>query len=138
MILGVISFFFLVAFSIVYVGKTLTGKPAFLEKAEQKITDNLHQIAFWGFGYSIVAILLTPVFAHGNFALLVQLAANIVLFMMALPYALDQLLAKYPDKVPAALIGELKNLVGIVGKKEKAVGYAGAALSFLLFLTLFR
>jgi hypothetical protein len=61
-----------------------------------------------------------------------------MLFFMTLPYMLDHFLIKYPGKIPSSVVTELKNIVGVVASREKIAGYAGAALSFMLFLMLAR
>jgi len=136
--LGIISLFFLVAFTLLYLSKALANQPAFMVKAVDKITANIEPLAFWGVVYSLVAFILTPLLVSGGFTVMIMLLANILLFLLALPYTLEHMLAKYPDKVSPAIARELKSLVGAVTDREKVAGYAGAALSFLLFLALTR
>jgi hypothetical protein len=136
--LGIITLFFLVSFTLLYVSKTLSNKPEWVTKAADKVASNIDVLAFWGLIYSVVAIVLSPLAVWGRFALLIVFLSNIVLFLLTLPYMLDHLVAKYPDKIPAPIVHELKNLVAAVMAREKIAGYIGAAFSFLLFIVLFR
>ena len=63
---------------------------------------------------------------------------HFTLFLLTLPYMLEHMLGKYPDKVPAPIVTELRNVVGFVTKREQLAGYVGAAFCFLLFIALFR
>jgi hypothetical protein len=136
--LGLVTLAFLICFTIIYISKGLESKPEWLSNAAARLTGNIQLLAFWGLFYSVAAILLSPIMVESRGLMLVVFLSSIVLFLLTLPYMLDYLLGKYPDKVPAAVVNELKNAVGFVTSREKLAGYVGGGISFLLFLMLFR
>jgi hypothetical protein len=139
MALGLMTLFFLVAFTLFYLGKSLENKPDFLNKAVEKITDNLDHLALWGLIYSLLAILLAPLAGlKFGFAFLVSFVANLAIFLMVLPLALENIATKYQDKINTAVLEEARRLVGWITGQEKYLGYVGAVVSFLLFVVLFR
>lgn len=136
--LGLITFFVLAAFSLLYINAFWSGKPEFVEKAVAFLKGNLTNLALFGVFYGLIAALLTPITVFNSTELLVRLVANILIFLMALPYAIDRLVEKYGDKMNAAIIEEVRNIVGHVTRQEKIVGIVGTAVTVLLFAVLFR
>lgn len=136
--LGIITLFFLVCFSILYVSKGLENKPEWLAKAADSVGRNAETLAFYGLIYSLIAALLSPVGVAGEFRAMLAFLANAVLFLLVLPYALDHLLAQHETKVPAGVARELKNIAAAVTQREKTMGYIGAGFAFVLFIALFR
>ena len=139
MALGIVTFVFMVIFTLFYLSKSLEKKPEFMDKIVAQIAANLEMLALGGFVYSLAAIILTPVAGlHGGFGFLIGLFANFALFLLTLPLAFEKITAKYQDKINPVIQEELKKLIGWITKQEKYLGYAGAAVSFFLFVVLFR
>lgn len=136
--MGLITLAFLLSFTILYLSKTMEKKPALAARAVETITTHLDKIALWGAGYGIVGALLTLVMVYGGGDMFIRLIANIMIFLMALPFVFEQMLPKFQEKMNPAIIEEAKNIVGFVTKQDKYIGYAGAVVSLLLFAVLFR
>jgi hypothetical protein len=136
--LGLITLFFLLCFTVLYLSKGLATRPEWLSKAAEKVTDNVQVLSFWGLIYSVIAVVLTPLIVRGGGTILVGVLSNALLFFLILPYMMEHLLQKYQDKVPAPVVEELKNAVAFITSREKIAGYVGAGFSFLLFVVLFR
>lgn len=135
--MGLVSFVLLVAFSILYLSKSLPSKPAFLTTAVEKIEANLEKISLYGAIFAGVCIVLTPVLIYSGANMLVRLVANILIVLMALPTLSHGLLPKYQDRINPAIYEELRNFVGWIGKQERYIAYAGVGVSVLMFLILF-
>ena len=136
--LGIITLFFLLCFTLLYINKTLVEKPSWLNQAAEKITSSIDVIAFWGLVFSVISAILAPLVLWGTVRVLTIFLSDVLLFLMALPYISEHMMARYGGKLPAKVTGELKNVALAVKRHEKEIGYAGAALSFLLFVVLFR
>jgi hypothetical protein len=136
--LGLITLAFLVSFSIIYLAKGLEKKPEQLDKAAGWLSARIEMLAFWGLIYSVIAAILSPIAVWSNVLRIFVFLSNVALFALTLPYMVDHIENKYADKVPASVTAELKKLAALVEKHQKNAGYAGAALSFLLFILLFR
>ena len=138
--MGLVSLFFIVALTLLYLSKIMEGnKPEFVDKAAGKIRENLDAFSLWALGYGVVAFVLTPVMIrYFGTDMVIRLLANLMIVAMALPHALELVLAKYAGKINNKIAEELRNFVGIVTRHEKIVGYAGAVCAVLLFAVLFR
>ena len=136
--MGLVTLVFLLAFTALYLSKSLEKKPAVMTQAVEKIAANLDKVALWGAGYGAVAAILSLVMGYSGGDMLVRLVANIMIVLMALPFVFEHLLPKFQEKANPAIIEETKNLVGFVTKQEKYVGYVGAGAGLLLFAVLFR
>ena len=136
--MGLITLVFLLAFTALYLSKSLEKKPELVTKAVESITTHLDKVALWGAGYGIAGAILTLIMVYGGGDMFVRLVANVMIFLMALPFVFEQQLPKFQEKVNPAIIVEAKNIIGFVTKQDKYVGYAGAAVSLLLFAVLFR
>jgi len=136
--MGLISLFFIAVFSLLYVSKSLSNKPEFVDKAVTKIAENIDMLSFVGLIYGIAATILTPVGIHGSVDLLIRLVANILIVLLTLPYGLAHIVNRYPDKINARIAAELTSFTGVITRNEKPLGYAGAVFALLLFAVLFR
>lgn len=132
------SFFFILVFTTLYVGKGMEKKPEFLAQAVRKIEDNLETLALYGCPFGVVAAILSIVFGAGGLEIVIATLANVLIVVMTLPYALDQLLGKMGGKVNAAITESLRETVATIGKHEKNIGYAAAVVTLLYFAVLFR
>lgn len=137
--MGFVSLFFLIVFTLHYVGNSLENKPDFIVSAIDKIEANIDNLAFWGLFFGLLATILTPM-AHVNnsFELLVRFVANIWIVVLALPLSLDHLLEKYKEKLSEPLAEELRNIGSAVTRRGKVFGYTGAVLCVMLFAMMFR
>jgi hypothetical protein len=136
--MGLITLVLVLAFSLLYLSKSLEKKPAAMSQAVDKINMHIDQLAFWGAIYGLVMAILTLIMGYSGSDMFVRLLANIMIVVMALPFVFDRLLAKFGEKVNPAIQEEAKNIVGWITKQEKYIGYVGAAIGVLLFAVLFR
>jgi hypothetical protein len=136
--MGLITLALLLAFTAIYLSKSFSKSPAFVTKAVGKINDNLDQVALWGSAYALACVLLTPILVYSGGDMFIRLISNLLIITLALPYVAEQLLPKFQEKINPAIFEEIKNIVGWVSKQEKYLGYAGAAVSVILFFVLFR
>lgn len=136
--LGLVTLFFLIVFTLLYVSKGLGKKSEGMQKAVDKITDNLDQLAFWGAIYSLAAIVLTPLVSNaGMLFVLVAIVANVLVFVMALPFAFDKLTRGKEEKFNAAILETCSDIITNVTKYEKTIGFVGAGVAFVLLAVMF-
>lgn len=135
--MGLITLVFLLAFTALYLSKSLEKKPEFLTQVVGKITANLDKLAFWGACYGLVASVMTLIMASGS-DMFVRLLANVMIMLMALPFVVAQYLPQFQDKMNPVIAEEIKNGAAWLTKNEKYVGYAGAGLGLVLFAVVFR
>lgn len=131
-VISILSFVFLLSFTLIYVSKSLEKKPAAVTQVVDKINANVNQIALWGAVCGAVGALLTLIVSYSGGEMTIRLLANVMIVLMALPYIFDKLVTKFGDKINPAIESEAKNLVGWISRQEKYVGYAGAVFTFLL------
>jgi hypothetical protein len=131
-----ITLAFLLAFTALYLSKSLEKKPEFVTKVVEKITANLDTVALAGLVYGLVAAILALIMVSGG-GMLLRLVGNILIVVMALPFVFEQQLPKFKEKMNPAIIEEIRKVIGMISKQEKYVGYAGAAASLLLFAIAF-
>jgi hypothetical protein len=136
--LGLVTFFLLGAFTLIYVSKIIKDKPDMLEKAVEVLNTNVEKIALGSLAYALIAAFLTPVVVFRASDMVVQLFANLLLIGMALPYGFDRLTEKYGARMNAAILEELRGMVGLVRRKETLFGLVGGATTLVLFVILFR
>jgi hypothetical protein len=138
-IMGIASLFFLIGFTLLYASKSLENKPGFVDRAAEKIHDNIDAFTTWGLVFGLIALVLTPLARmYGTLEVVIRVAANILIICMTLPYTLDMLLGKYQARVGDVLAAELRKLTSFVTSNEKAFAWAGIVTSVLLFAVLFR
>ncbi len=137
--MGLITLLLVVAFTALYLSKSLEKKPEMLVRVTEKITPHIDQVALYGAAYGVVAAVLTLIMHYNTVeGMLARLASDVLICAMALPFIFDQLAAKYRGKVNVVILDELRNLVGWVSRNEKIVGYAGGVCSLMLFAVLFK
>ena len=137
-LLAFLTFLLTLTFTLLYFSKGIEKKPAFLAKIIDTLTQHLNQIALWGSGYGVVAIVLTLLTASNPTYTLICLASNILVVLMALPFALDSVADKFRDKINTVVLEEAKSLAGWVTGHEKYVSYVGMVCSVLLFTIVFH
>lgn len=136
--MGLLTLFFLICFTLVYLSKAWDEKPGFIAKVTDKISENLETISLWGMIYGFAAVLLTLIMAYTPGHLVIRVIANALIVLMALPYAQDRVMAKLQGKVNPAILDEVRSFAGWITARERMVGYAGAAFSLILFGAIFR
>lgn len=136
--MGLVTFFFILVFTALYLSKSLENKPAFLIQAVEKIEANLDKVSLYGAIYGLIAALMTLIMVYSGTEMLIRLISNILITLMALPFVFDRAALNFQEKINPAILSEARSLVGWVSKNEKAIGYAGAVCSLLLFAVLFR
>jgi hypothetical protein len=133
-----ITLILVLAFSALYVSKSLGKKPEPLALVVDKMNAHINDVAFYGSIWGAAAAVITLGSHFGLGALLVRLAANVAICIMALPYIIDRLVTKYQGKINTVILEEAKNLVAWVSKNEKIIGYIGAACGVALFFVVFK
>lgn len=136
--MGLITLLLLGAFTLLYLSKFVSQKADFVEKAIKWINDNMRYLALGGVAYGFVAFCLTPLGgALTPLGICVRMWSNLLLVAMALPYCFDILIAKYREKINAAILEESRGLVTWVATNEKIFGFVGGATCVLLFVEVF-
>ncbi len=136
--MALITLLLVVAFTALYLSRSLDKKPEALARLSEKITPHIDQIALWGAVYGFVAALLTLLMSYSLGGMLIRLAGNVMICVMALPFIFDKLMEKYREKVNVAIMDEAKNFVSWITTHEKGVAYTGLGCSAVLFGILFK
>jgi hypothetical protein len=136
--LALITLFFLIVFSMIYLSKGMEKKPPFMVRALDAIDQRLSLLALSGCIYGFAATILTPMTVSGVIDIPVRLFANVVLTAMALPFAFDQLIQKYEEKINPAILEGIRDTVNNIARREKELGIAGAVAALLIFGLAFR
>lgn len=137
-LLGLITLCALAVFSLLYLSSSIPKKPPALEKAINVIKSKIDDIAVLTLIYGFIAAFAVPVLMAGLLtsgatiaAMLLPMFANLVLFVMALPYAFHRFEPSLKEKMNAAIMTELHNLMGWITTNEKYVGALGAIMIVL-------
>jgi hypothetical protein len=132
--LSLATFLLLLAFTVFHLSKTMEKKPPVLEKVMSKMAAHMDALALWSVVYGLVASVLVLLTTADSGILLVNLAANILITLMALPFSFDNILVKIGHQGDnPAIIEEARNLVNWVIKNERFISYAGVAVCIMLF-----
>lgn len=137
-LLGLITLCALAVFSLLYLSSSIPKKPPALEKAINVIKSKIDDIAVLTLIYGFIAAFAVPVLMAGLLtsgatiaAMLLPMFANLVLFVMALPYAFHRFEPSLKEKMNAAIMTELHNLMGWITTNEKYAGALGAIMIVL-------
>jgi hypothetical protein len=136
--MGLISMLLALAFTGLYIGKTMDKKPPLLERLIEKMTAHVDLIAWWGAAYGLAAMVVTLLLHYGFGDMVIRLIVNGLICTMALPNIHDRFVEKYRKYLNDALREELKNFTVWITKNEKYIGYAGAISSAVLFGMIFK
>ena len=136
--MGIITLLLLGAFTMIYLSSSIPKKPPFFEKALNFLFENMKYLGIGGLGYGLIDAVITPIQVPNYDYMVVRLLADVVRVMMALPFCFDKIIAKYKDKINAAIVQEVAGSVEWVRNKDKYVGGAGAVLCILMFAFIFR
>jgi hypothetical protein len=137
-LLGLVTLALVGAFTLLYLSSALAGKAPFLEKTLTFIRAHLNNLALGGVIYGFIAFCIAPIMIWLPLDMFVRMAANLLLVVMALPFAFDRLLGSHEAKINSAIMKEVRNGISLISRNEKYIGIAGAIIAILLFATLFR
>ncbi|HYD17866.1 MAG TPA: hypothetical protein VEF76_05265 [Patescibacteria group bacterium] len=137
-LLGLITLVMLIVFTLIYLSGTIPKKPAALEKFLAAVKKNIDTLAVLALLYGFVAAFLVPILMAGKLSsgitivyMFLPMLANLVLVVMALPYAFHKIEAPLRAKMNVAIMTEITNLMGWITSNEKILGFLGAALIVL-------
>jgi len=142
--MGLITLVLLLAFTVLYLSKSLKKKPDILMQVVEKITMHIDVIAIWGALYGIIATSITIIMTFGPAEMLLRISANVMIILMSLPFIFDRIVEKLDEKLHEkirmnpAIVKEAKHIVEWVTRKEEYVGYTGVVISLLLFAVIFN
>lgn len=133
LIVVILTFVSLLAFSVFHISKTMEKKPEPLVRAVDKMTAHINDVAYWSVLYSVAAIPLTLLFIRNPGDKLISMLASVLVIMLALPFSFDRLLAQFGEKLNnPAVVEEIRNFVAWINRYEKVVSYVGAVFCVLL------
>lgn len=128
------TFVLLLAYTGFHLSKTMDKKPEALVKILDKMTAHMEVVSYWSAIYGIVGSILTLLTIQNTSVLFVNLVANVMITLMALPFAFDKIVAVVGSKIDnPVIVDEARNLANWVTKNEKFISYVGAAVCILLF-----
>lgn len=136
--MGLITFFLLGAFSLLYISNSIPNKPAFIDKAVSLISENIEKLAIVGVIYGLVAAFLTPLMVFGVVDILARLFGNLMIVILALPFTFDKIVAKYPETLNGPVVDEFGILIKRITRQEKLFGIIGTVLTVVLFAVIFK
>ena len=137
-LLGLITFGALAVFSLLYLSAIVSGKSPAIDKALVLIKRHMDYIGVASAAYGFLAACATPVLVSDPANMFVRLLGNIVLIIMALPYAFKRFEPQLAEKINVAIMDELKDIVTRVLALEKYIGFAGAITCIVTFVFVFR
>ena len=136
--LGFFSFLVLATLCVIYLGKSFSGKNALLDKVNSILAPHMDKLPMVALAYGLFASFVTPMAVLNGTDMMIRLAANVLIVLMALPYVFDKLIANYQEKINAAVLEELRHLVDWSNRNAKTVTYVALFVGVLLFATLLR
>lgn len=136
--MGLITLILVIAFSALYLSKSLGRKPEPVAFAIDKMNAHINEVALYSSIWGVAAAIITLAMHYGTGGLLIRLVANMAICAMALPYIIDRVTMKYQGKINTVIIEEAKSFVAWISRNEKNLGYIGAACGVVLFAVLFK
>lgn len=135
--MGLITFVLICTFTLLYLSSAIPNKPPFIEKALAFIKQHLNYLAMGGLIFGFLAFCITPISVQGAGNMFIRMLANALIVVMAIPYTFEKLIAQHESKINAAILKEVRNIIGAISAKDKYIGGAGAILALLVFGTVF-
>lgn len=135
---GFISLLLLGSFSLLYLSASWADKPGFIIKAVAFLQENIKKLSIIGVVYGLFAIIIVPLTRATGMEIIVTLLANILIVLLALPYAFDMIVEKLGDKVNPTLRDESHKLIHWITINGRIMGIIGAVFTLLLFGFVFR
>jgi hypothetical protein len=133
MYLGRLLTFILVsAFTLLYLGNAIPKKPAPVEKAITMIKENINYLAMGGVIFGVIAVLIVPLMYYHPVVIFTNMFADLVLILMAAPFAFERILKDHEAKINTAILGELKKFMGWITGHSTIVGGVGVLAAVLL------
>ena len=132
--MGLITFCALAAFTLLYLSASIKKKPPAVEKALVLIKANMNYLGAGCVLYGFFAAFVTPLTVYSAVDMIVRLVANLLLIVMAGPYAFTTYESKVAAKINGAILDEMKHLVYWPTRNEKYLGLAGATMCGLVFV----
>lgn len=137
-LISFITLLLLGTFSLFYMTRLLSTKPEFLTKADDFINRHLEVLSVTGLGFGFITVLMAPIFYSQPLDMFTCLLAAVVLMIMTLPFAFENVVAKFNGRINEAILKEFRNFINWTNSQEKLVGYVGAGATLFLFAVLFR
>lgn len=135
--MGLVTLLLLIAFTVYQLRDMWEKKPAFVQDCLSKMDQHIRDLSFFVCIYGLVMIVVTLVSQTGM-DFLIRFLANLMLVVMTLSELTDRLLAKFQDKMNAAIVTETHNIVAQLVTHQKYISYAAGVVSVLLFAVLFK
>lgn len=136
-LLGLITLCALGAFTLLYVSASIPKKPPAVEKAIELIKKYMYYLGIGCVAYGVFAAFVTPLTIYTAANMIMRLLANLLLVIMAAPYAFSRFEGKIAAKMNVAIFDELKALITWPLRHEKYLGFAGAGMCVLVFVFAF-
>ena len=137
-LLGLITFGALAVFSLLYLSAMVANKSPAIDKTLVFIKRHMDYIGVGCVAYGFLAACATPVMVSDPTGMFVRMLANLVLIIMALPYAFKRFEPQLAAKINGAIMEELTSIVNRVLSHEKIVGFLGLATCVVTFIFVFR
>ncbi len=134
--MGLLSVAFLITLGLLLSGESIKSKPKFLEDMITKLRPHTENIGLWGVAYGLLAVILTSFSSLLQFDFFARLLGNILIVLMALPLALEKLVAMFPNLNPVVL-EEIRGMVGKIKSHGTTLGFTGLGFAALIFLQVF-
>lgn len=136
--MALITLILLVAFTMIYLARSLDNKPAWLTAAVDNIMAYIDPLSFWSIIYGLVALLMAALLVHTPLDIMVRLLANAMIILLALPYAFQKLVARFQGEENAAILESLHDIVNGITRHEKTAAFVAAGTAVVLFAVMFR
>ncbi len=136
--IGFFSLLLLGAFSLLYISASWTDKPGFINKAVAFLSENIKKLSLIGVGYGLFAIIVVPLTRATGMEIIITLLANILIVLMALPYAFEHIMEKLGDRANPTVRDESYKLISWISTQGRLVGIVGCVFTLLLFGFVFR
>ncbi len=137
-LLGLITFGALAVFSLLYLSAIASNKSPAIDKALTLIKRHMDYIGVGCVAYGFLAACATPIMVSDPTGMFVRMLGNLVLIIMALPYAFKRFEPQLAAKINVAIMDELKAIVNRVLSLEKIVGFIGLITCIVTFVFVFR
>ena len=125
------------AFSLLYLAGVIPQSLIVAKVALDFIKRHLQYLAVGGAFYGVVGVLFAPLVIIHDSELLVCVFSNVMLFVMALPYAWNYFEDLLKGKVPEGVASEFRqSVIGVILRREKTFGIIGGTAASLLLMSM--
>lgn len=137
--MGLISFVLLFIITAVYLNNYITKKPEFINSLVSKVQENMAPLVKWGALYavlaSVVSLFSMTAFCCGISCVL-KLLANLMILVMLSPALVETYSGKIKEMFGEKAVTISGLAVKFLKKQEKYIGYAGAIVCIMLFVSI--